>query len=234
MATKIEPEPAPPPAVTRKIGGDAGDKADARGGTGSHQIEPPPPPAMTRSEAPAAPAAKQLPAMTVIAKSEPPPPPATIKSEPPVVAAVIKNDLPPPAAEPRPAVVPARAAVVAKPPVRSGWVIQVGAYPAEQEAKQRLSDVQSKAAKILTGADPFTETVDKGGTTLLSRPFAGFDKDKAEAACKYLQAQRRRLRDDKELSLIGNRKAASKGAARILRRVEEFSDGGAKGRPWPH
>jgi D-alanyl-D-alanine carboxypeptidase len=74
-----------------------------------------------------------------------------------------------------------------KPQVRSGWIIQVGAYHAEQEAKQRLSAVRSKASKMLTGADPFTETFDKGGTTYYRARFAGLDKDKAEAACKYLK-----------------------------------------------
>jgi D-alanyl-D-alanine carboxypeptidase len=71
--------------------------------------------------------------------------------------------------------------------MRSGWLIQVGAYHGEQEAKQRLSAAQNKASKILTGADPFTETIDKGGTTYYRARFAGLDKDKAEAACKYLK-----------------------------------------------
>ncbi len=75
----------------------------------------------------------------------------------------------------------------AKPQARSGWIIQVGAFPAEQEAKQRLSTVQSKAAKVLAGTDPFTESVLKGGTTYYRARFAGFDQDKAEAACKYLK-----------------------------------------------
>ncbi len=98
---------------------------------------------------------------------------------------------------PTPAVVPAPPPP-AKPQVRSGWMIQVGAYPAEQEAKQRLSAVQSKASKILSGADPFTETVDKGGTTYYRARFAGLDKDKAEAACKYLK------RNDVECVTIKN------------------------------
>ena len=66
-------------------------------------------------------------------------------------------------------------------------MIQVGAFPAEQAAKQRLSTVQGKATKILTGAEPFTETVDKGGTTFYRARFAGLDKETAEAACKYLK-----------------------------------------------
>jgi len=75
----------------------------------------------------------------------------------------------------------------AKPQARSGWIIQVGAYQAEQEAKQRLAALQSKAAKVLSGADPFTESIDKGGTTYYRARFAGLDKEKAEAACKYLK-----------------------------------------------
>jgi D-alanyl-D-alanine carboxypeptidase len=85
-----------------------------------------------------------------------------------------------------------------KPQFRGGWIIQVGAYHAEQEAKQRLSAVQSKASKMLTGADAFTETFDKGGTTYYRARFAGLDKDKAEAACKYLK------RNDVECVTIKN------------------------------
>jgi D-alanyl-D-alanine carboxypeptidase len=88
-------------------------------------------------------------------------------------------------ASPAPAVKPAAAA--AKPPHHPGWIIQVGAFPAEQAAKQRLSNVQNKASKMLTGAEAFTETVDKGGTTFYRARFAGLDKDAAEAACKYLK-----------------------------------------------
>ena len=49
-----------------------------------------------------------------------------------------------PAQAPAPAAAAVAAAAAAKPPVRSGWIIQVGAYPAEEDAKQRLSTVQSK------------------------------------------------------------------------------------------
>ena len=77
-------------------------------------------------------------------------------------------------------------------------MIQLGAYPGEREAKQRLSAVKSKAAKILTGADSFTEPIEKGGTTYYRARFAGFDRDKAEAACKYLK------RNDVECVTIKN------------------------------
>jgi len=99
---------------------------------------------------------------------------------------------------PAPAATLAPSLAPAKPQARSGWMIQVGAYQAEQEAKQRLSAVQSKASKILNGADPFTESVDKGGTTYYRARFAGLDRDKAEAACKYLK------RNDVECVAIKN------------------------------
>ena len=66
-------------------------------------------------------------------------------------------------------------------------MIQVGAYPDEGNAKQQLSSVKSKASRLLAAADPFTESVLKGGTTLYRARFAGLDQDKAEAACKYLK-----------------------------------------------
>jgi D-alanyl-D-alanine carboxypeptidase len=68
-----------------------------------------------------------------------------------------------------------------------GWIIQVGAFPAEGEAKQRLSSVKSKASKFLASADAFTETVNKGESTMYRARFAGLGKDQAEAACNYLK-----------------------------------------------
>lgn len=65
-------------------------------------------------------------------------------------------------------------------------MIQVGAFPDEGEAKQRLSAAQSKA-KELSKADPFTEKVAKGDKALYRARFAGLDKDAAENACKHLK-----------------------------------------------
>jgi D-alanyl-D-alanine carboxypeptidase len=69
---------------------------------------------------------------------------------------------------------------------RHGWIIQVGAYPAEQAAKQRLSTVRSKTSKLLTG-EAFIDTIEKGGMTFYRARFGGLDKDQAEAACEYLK-----------------------------------------------
>jgi D-alanyl-D-alanine carboxypeptidase len=70
---------------------------------------------------------------------------------------------------------------------RSGWSIQIGAFEAEGEARDKLSSAQSKVKDMLGRADPYTETVNKGDKTLYRARFAGFDRDGAEAACKALK-----------------------------------------------
>jgi D-alanyl-D-alanine carboxypeptidase len=66
-------------------------------------------------------------------------------------------------------------------------MIQVGAFAAEGEAKQRLSAVQTRASRFLASADAFTETVSKGDSIWYRARFAGLGKEQAEAACNYLK-----------------------------------------------
>jgi D-alanyl-D-alanine carboxypeptidase len=153
--------------------------------------------AIAAKEEPAA--APPMAAVTAVAaKPEPAAEPAGVhpgaSSAPPAPAAaaapVVPTPKPAPAAKVAAATSTAKptpTAPTAKPQHRPGWMIQVGAFPAEQAAQQRLSTVQSKASKMLSGAEAFTETVDKAGTTYYRARFAGLDKDKAEAACKYLK-----------------------------------------------
>jgi D-alanyl-D-alanine carboxypeptidase len=99
-----------------------------------------------------------------------------------------------PSSEPAKAAAPApKAEAKADTPVRSvqhsGWIIQVGAFPAEGEAKQRLNSAQTKAKTLLERADAFTESVVKGDKTLYRARFAGLDKERAEAACKHLKRE---------------------------------------------
>jgi D-alanyl-D-alanine carboxypeptidase len=76
----------------------------------------------------------------------------------------------------------------AKPVVRTGWIVQVGALDSESEAKQRIDLARSKASALLSKADPFTETVvAKDHRTLYRARFAGLDRDQAEAVCKTLK-----------------------------------------------
>jgi D-alanyl-D-alanine carboxypeptidase len=75
------------------------------------------------------------------------------------------------------------------PPAHShgGWLIQIGAFDDEAEAKQHLSAAQSKVHVALAAKDPFTERVQKGDKALYRARFAGFDKSTAEAACRELK-----------------------------------------------
>ena len=69
----------------------------------------------------------------------------------------------------------------------NGWVIQIGAYGGEDEARQHLTEAKLKLHAALASADPFTERVQKGDTTWYRARFAGFDRATAEAACRQLK-----------------------------------------------
>jgi D-alanyl-D-alanine carboxypeptidase len=116
----------------------------------------------------------------IILKREPSQPPDEKQAVPgalPAKVASAGDSLPVEAAMPEPA---------AK-PHSGGWMIQVGAFPEEKEAKQRLVAAQDKAKALLDRADPFTEKVEKGDRSLYRARFAGLNKDQAETACKHLK-----------------------------------------------
>jgi len=94
--------------------------------------------------------------------------------------------------EPAPIEIHTAAATVpaySAPPAHShgGWLIQIGAFDDEVEAKQHLSAAQIKVHAPLAAKDPFTERVQKGDKALYRARFAGFDKSTAEAACRALK-----------------------------------------------
>ena len=70
---------------------------------------------------------------------------------------------------------------------KGGYMIQVGAFDDEREAKQRLVTAKAKAKDQLVKADPFTEKVAKGRKSLYRARFAGLDRHQAENACKHLK-----------------------------------------------
>jgi D-alanyl-D-alanine carboxypeptidase len=118
---------------------------------------------------------------------------AAVKSDP-IKAEAPKPDVAKPEvaaaapASPEPAKAePAKAEPPAQVRARGGWLIQIGAYPGEDEAKQHLSAAQSKVRDKLAAADPFTERVLKGDKALYRARFAGFDKATADATCKQLK-----------------------------------------------
>jgi D-alanyl-D-alanine carboxypeptidase len=72
--------------------------------------------------------------------------------------------------------------------VHGGWLIQIGAFDDENDAKQHLSAAQIKLHAALGAKDPFTERVQKGDKALFRARFAGFDKQaSAEAVCRELK-----------------------------------------------
>ncbi len=121
-------------------------------------------------------------ARTVIAKTEAPRPEA-LKPEPakiePARTETAKLEIARPESRPAQMAAPVHA--------RGGWIIQIGAFEGEDEAKQHLSEARLKMPSILATADPFTERVQKGDKALYRARFAGFDKAMAEAACKQLK-----------------------------------------------
>jgi len=115
-------------------------------------------------------------------KSEAPPPP------PPGARPGVLGVLPTKIASAGDSVpMPAPAAEPAAKTRSGGWLIQVGAFDDEKDAKQRLAAAQSKAQDQLGRANPFTERVTKGDKAMFRARFAGLEKDQAETACKHLK-----------------------------------------------
>jgi D-alanyl-D-alanine carboxypeptidase len=128
--------------------------------------------------------------------------PATVADEPKrepgrdLIAEAIRQTAPPEETSPAHAATENAPAHVAEhapasaaplPVVHTGWMIQVGAFDIEQEARDRISAVQAKAGHMLKHANPFTEAVTAGEKTLYRARFAGVQKDQAEAICKQLK-----------------------------------------------
>ena len=159
------------------------------GASASAAASAPPSPAV--EPAAVAPAPASSPRAASVPSSEPtmlPPPPGArpgILGTLPAQAVAALSE-PPPAPASAPAAPPATPAQRTATP-RGGWMIQIGAFADEAEAKQRLRSAQSMAHDLLARADGFTERVVKGSKELYRARFAGFDKEKAEAACHYFK-----------------------------------------------
>jgi D-alanyl-D-alanine carboxypeptidase len=66
-------------------------------------------------------------------------------------------------------------------------MIQIGATDNAAKATELLVRAKSEGRKALSGAQPFTEKVEKGSGTLYRARFAGLEADSAELACKTLK-----------------------------------------------
>lgn len=143
----------------------------------------------------AIPAAAAQPALSPqqVAAATPAPVPMPAPAAMPTPAPMAAPTAALPAAAAPAAAAPARVAKIEpptpahKPQVHAGWIVQIGAYESESEARQHLDAAQSKVKTLLGRADRFTEPVVKGEKTLYRARFAGLEKSQAEAACKQLQ-----------------------------------------------
>jgi D-alanyl-D-alanine carboxypeptidase len=73
------------------------------------------------------------------------------------------------------------------PHAHDGWLIQVGAFDREDEAKQHLSTARLKVRDVLAAAHALTERVQNGDKVLYRARFTGLDKGTAQAACQHLK-----------------------------------------------
>ena len=84
---------------------------------------------------------------------------------------------------------------------RGPWIIQVGAFPKESEAKERLREAQTIGKTVLAKAEPFTERFVKGSTGVLPRPLRRIQPAHRRSGLQVLQAQRDRLHGGQELAV---------------------------------
>ena len=70
---------------------------------------------------------------------------------------------------------------------RTGWMIQIGATDDVAKANALLAKAKADGRNTLGRAQPFTEKVQKGASTLYRARFAGLEADSAELACKTLK-----------------------------------------------
>jgi D-alanyl-D-alanine carboxypeptidase len=74
-----------------------------------------------------------------------------------------------------------------QPSLAGGWMIQLGATDDEGKARSILSNAKAKSP-ALSSARGFTQSVERGGSTLFRARFAGFDdQSDANNACRELK-----------------------------------------------
>ena len=105
---------------------------------------------------------------------------------------------------------PPRAAVSAPPApaiptrapanVRGGWLIQVGAFPDERQARERLDATRGKLSALLAKAAPYTEKTVKGSNTSVPRAFRRSRRGRRPARLRDAEEERHRLHGDEKLT----------------------------------
>ncbi len=70
---------------------------------------------------------------------------------------------------------------------QSSWNIQVGAFPTQEGAKNRIDDAQATSASVLKRATPFLMAISKDGDTIYRARFSGLNRSEARTACRQLK-----------------------------------------------
>jgi D-alanyl-D-alanine carboxypeptidase len=150
----------------------------------------PPTPAAVTPEASRAPAPPSVQSASAHAESAAPTPP--VLGAPPSILGTLVVHVPPSEGTALVAAVDApmgpvepRSSLPAK-AAHGSYMIQVGAFDVEAEAKERLKTVRSLVQNLLGNADPVTERVVKGSKEFYRARFSGLEKEDAEAACQRL------------------------------------------------
>ncbi len=77
------------------------------------------------------------------------------------------------------------------PAAKTGWSIQIGAFPDAKHARERLNEAKETETELLARASAYTEKVSKGSNNLFRARFAGFQTEwQARRACQTLQRSR--------------------------------------------
>jgi D-alanyl-D-alanine carboxypeptidase len=70
--------------------------------------------------------------------------------------------------------------------LKSGWTIQVGAFPTQEGAQSRLDHARSSGIALLSNKPGFTMATPRGDRMLYRARFSGFTEQHAREACKSL------------------------------------------------
>ena len=72
---------------------------------------------------------------------------------------------------------------------KSGWTIQIGAFPSQEGAHIRLAEVRDSGIALLSNKPGFTMAAPRGKSMIYRARFSGFTEGHAREACKVLSAK---------------------------------------------
>ena len=72
---------------------------------------------------------------------------------------------------------------------KSGWTIQIGAFPSQEGAHTRLAEVRDSGIALLSNKPGFTMAAESGKSMIYRARFSGFTESHAREACKVLKAK---------------------------------------------